>query len=345
MVRGRVQPRPWCSSPGWSVASSASACAAGASCPGAGGRRPRSSSSTSARRACGPRRRRAASQIAAHGAAAVPAVDAVPGPRRVRRRRAGRVVLDAAAEATAARRRAGRPPSASPTSGRARSCGTARRASRSPRRSAGRTCAPSASASRPRPSTACPAPNQSATKVAWLLDHVDGRRATATCASAPSTPGSPGRCRAARSTSPTTPTPRVTGLLALDGGRVERAGARRCSASRRDAAAIVDSSGVIGEATALPGAPPIAALVGDQQASLVGQGCVDAGAGQDHVRHGRDARRVRRRRNRPPSAQRSRARHVPDRRLVPRRRRSRGAPRRSCCRPARTSSGCATTSA
>jgi glycerol kinase len=41
--------------------------------------------------------------------------------------------------------------------------------------------------------------------------------------------------------------------------------------------AVVDSSGIVGEATALPGAPPIAALVGDQQASLVGQGCVTPG--------------------------------------------------------------------
>ena len=40
---------------------------------------------------------------------------------------------------------------------------------------------------------------------------------------------------------------------------------------------IVESSGIIGEATALPGGPPIAALVGDQQASLVGQGCVRRG--------------------------------------------------------------------
>src|SRR4029077_12018031 len=40
---------------------------------------------------------------------------------------------------------------------------------------------------------------------------------------------------------------------------------------------IVDSSGVVGEASALAGAPPIAALLGDQQASLVGQGCVRRG--------------------------------------------------------------------
>ncbi|MGZ6927848.1 MAG: FGGY family carbohydrate kinase [Acidimicrobiia bacterium] len=40
---------------------------------------------------------------------------------------------------------------------------------------------------------------------------------------------------------------------------------------------VVDTSGVVGSATALPGAPPLAALVGDQQASLVGQGCVAPG--------------------------------------------------------------------
>ena len=40
---------------------------------------------------------------------------------------------------------------------------------------------------------------------------------------------------------------------------------------------IVDSTGVVAEATALDGAPPIAGIVGDQQASLVGQGCVRPG--------------------------------------------------------------------
>jgi len=40
---------------------------------------------------------------------------------------------------------------------------------------------------------------------------------------------------------------------------------------------VVDSAGVIGSATALPGAPPLAALVGDQQASLIGQGCIAPG--------------------------------------------------------------------
>jgi glycerol kinase len=40
---------------------------------------------------------------------------------------------------------------------------------------------------------------------------------------------------------------------------------------------IVDSSAIVGEATALEGAPPIAGIVGDQQASLLGQGCVAHG--------------------------------------------------------------------
>jgi glycerol kinase len=40
---------------------------------------------------------------------------------------------------------------------------------------------------------------------------------------------------------------------------------------------VVDSVGVVGHATALPGAPPIAALLGDQQASLIGQSCIAPG--------------------------------------------------------------------
>ncbi len=40
---------------------------------------------------------------------------------------------------------------------------------------------------------------------------------------------------------------------------------------------IVDSAGVVGVARALPGTPLIASLLGDQQASLVGQGCVRPG--------------------------------------------------------------------
>jgi glycerol kinase len=40
---------------------------------------------------------------------------------------------------------------------------------------------------------------------------------------------------------------------------------------------VVDSTGVVGDAVALAGAPPIAGIAGDQQASLLGQGCVHTG--------------------------------------------------------------------
>jgi glycerol kinase len=40
---------------------------------------------------------------------------------------------------------------------------------------------------------------------------------------------------------------------------------------------IVDSTGAVAEASVLPGAPLIAGLAGDQQASLIGQGCVAPG--------------------------------------------------------------------
>jgi glycerol kinase len=40
---------------------------------------------------------------------------------------------------------------------------------------------------------------------------------------------------------------------------------------------LVDTAGIVGDALALTGAPPLAARAGDQQASLVGQGCVRPG--------------------------------------------------------------------
>ncbi len=40
---------------------------------------------------------------------------------------------------------------------------------------------------------------------------------------------------------------------------------------------IVDSTGIFGEAVALPGSPPVTGLIGDQQASLIGQACLEPG--------------------------------------------------------------------
>jgi len=69
----------------------------------------------------------------------------------------------------------------------------------------------------------------------------------------------------------------VTGMLQRDASGWDR---RVLDALRVPDAvlpAVVDSSGVVGEASALPGSPPIAGLVGDQQASLMGQGCTRPG--------------------------------------------------------------------
>ncbi|MCA1657038.1 MAG: glycerol kinase [Actinobacteria bacterium] len=70
----------------------------------------------------------------------------------------------------------------------------------------------------------------------------------------------------------------VTGLCRVDGSGWDE---RRLEALRIPPSVlpeIVDSSGVVGVATALAGAPPLAGLAGDQQASLVGQGCTRPGA-------------------------------------------------------------------
>jgi glycerol kinase len=69
----------------------------------------------------------------------------------------------------------------------------------------------------------------------------------------------------------------VTGLLTADASGWSDAVLQALDIPAGLLPAIVDSSGVIADATALPGAPPIAALVGDQQGSLVGQGCVTPG--------------------------------------------------------------------
>ena len=53
-----------------------------------------------------------------------------------------------------------------------------------------------------------------------------------------------------------------------------------CIRDRSMLPTVVDSAGVIGEATALSGSPPIAGVAGDQQASMVGQGVVRSGQGK-----------------------------------------------------------------
>jgi glycerol kinase len=69
----------------------------------------------------------------------------------------------------------------------------------------------------------------------------------------------------------------VTGLRrpSNDGWRDEALEALRIPVGALPA--VVDSEGVVGPADALPGRPPIAGILGDQQASLLGQACVRPG--------------------------------------------------------------------
>jgi glycerol kinase len=69
----------------------------------------------------------------------------------------------------------------------------------------------------------------------------------------------------------------ITAILRSDGSGWYEPALEALRIPERMLPAIVDTTGIIGNATALPGAPPIAAMIGDQQASLVGQGCVDIG--------------------------------------------------------------------
>ena len=100
----------------------------------------------------------------------------------------------------------------------------------------------------------------------------------------------------------------VTGLLTPDGSDWDDAMLDALRIPRAVLPAIVDSSGALGAASALPGRPLICGMVGDQQASLLGQGCARPGLGQGHLRHRRHARPVRGRRCVPASrARRGRA--------------------------------------
>ncbi|MEY2445035.1 MAG: glycerol kinase [Ilumatobacteraceae bacterium] len=120
------------------------------------------------------------------------------------------------------------------------------------------------------------APNQSATKVAWLLNNIVGARDRDLCFGTVDTwvawvlSGG-----AVHVTDPSNAA--VTGLLTADTTRWSAEACAALDVPMGMLPSIVDTTGVFGVASALPGSPPLAALVGDQQASLVGQGCVTPG--------------------------------------------------------------------
>jgi glycerol kinase len=120
------------------------------------------------------------------------------------------------------------------------------------------------------------APNQSATKLTWLLDQFDPNRERDLCAGTVDSwlawTLTEGRAHVTDATNAA-----VTGLESRGQPQWDGRVLDRLRIPDGMLPEIVDSSGIIGDATALPGAPPIAALLGDQQASLVGQGCVHHG--------------------------------------------------------------------
>ena len=120
------------------------------------------------------------------------------------------------------------------------------------------------------------APNQSATKVAWLLDTYDADRSRDLCFGTPDTwiawKLSGGELHVTDLGNAA-----VTGLIDLDGGDWDDRVLDKLRIPRSMMPAIVDSTSELGLATALPGSPPIAGILGDQQASMLGQSVVSPG--------------------------------------------------------------------
>lgn len=126
------------------------------------------------------------------------------------------------------------------------------------------------------------APNQSATKAAWLLSTFVGERDAIAARADDLCIGTvdswltwtltQGAFHVTDHSNAA-----VTGLFDFGFGRNPHWHERACDVLGIPLTMLPDivaSSGVIAEASALPGSPPIAALIGDQQASLMGQSCV-----------------------------------------------------------------------
>ena len=123
------------------------------------------------------------------------------------------------------------------------------------------------------------APNQTATKARWLLQNLADHDRSDVCIGTVDSWIAWNLSGAARLHVTDHSNAAVTGLASFTDGPPHW-NERVSSLMGVDVSMlpdIVDSSGSIGEASALPGSPVIAALVGDQQASLMGQSCVTTG--------------------------------------------------------------------
>jgi glycerol kinase len=120
------------------------------------------------------------------------------------------------------------------------------------------------------------APNVSATKLAFLLDTYDpDRRADLCFGTVDSWIAWTLSGGSAHVTDPTNAA--LTGLQGRDGASWDEHVLEVLNIPRAVLPEVLDSSGSLGEATVLDGSPPITGMAGDQQASLVGQGCVRPG--------------------------------------------------------------------
>jgi glycerol kinase len=122
-------------------------------------------------------------------------------------------------------------------------------------------------------------PNASATKLAAILDEVDPRRERAAAELCFGTIDtwvawvlSDGALHVTDATNAA-----VTALTDPSGSRWDERVLAVLNIPFEMLPSIVDSSGPIGEARALPGGPLICGMAGDQQAALVGQGCTRVG--------------------------------------------------------------------
>ena len=120
------------------------------------------------------------------------------------------------------------------------------------------------------------APNQSATKIKHLLDNADPDRRRNLCVGTVDswiiwtlTEGALNVTDASNAA--------VTGLFSIETLDWDDALLEKLNISRAAMPTVVDSSGPIAPATALNGSPMICGVAGDQQASLIGQGCVRPG--------------------------------------------------------------------
>ncbi len=120
------------------------------------------------------------------------------------------------------------------------------------------------------------APNQSATKLVHLLDAADPDRGRDLCFGTVDSWLIWNLTEGARHVTDRT-NAAVTGLLRRDAQDWDSSVLEALNIPERCLPEIVDSADHIGPATALPGAPVITGVLGDQQASLIGQGCVRPG--------------------------------------------------------------------